>query len=489
MAIKFKVPTQGQTLDRIFFDTTKLDHLMEERLVNLRNEGKIPATMSPPQLPGLDLIRVPVGFILLGNTLQIGGEISKFTLRPYLNLDPGYYVSDKLATWSLWERYAKETGVQTQAIKYEDNTLAKVSYFNLVDYAEWLNKQVGYEFPYDNEKRAKLEARGIQLPEITDWEYFAKGTDEFTHYYPFTGSRTQNDSPNLKNELGITGLNRNMWQWTQTDAVDGFEQKYVTAQLNRYGVYMIPEILERINYHFDLVHTPFEDGEERIKFMVDRATVDKSLFLRIVRSRWPNPVSLERDIKEGKTTLPIGYGIWVAQYWDQIEPLTLADFSSTENEENRRVIMGSLDPKELFTELGKPKSSYKYEATLSLVSVDPITGKYVQQYKTVPAEYHMYEVDATVLGFNEAEDPRIAVVSAACTTTGREYLLTVPTEYLGKDVRDAVAYTFPCPISDPQWVRRQGDVAIWGKGPNSKLLNTPKVLSGKEYFKLLVAES
>lgn len=179
------------------------------------------------------------------------------------------------------------------------------------------------------------------------------------------------------------------------------------------------------------------------------------------------------------------------QFWDDLEPVKISDVMKLSNDANtRREIFQFFPTRLLFVDAQVVHNTMKITTQVDENGVE----------RTVENIYKLVRKKATdILGREVRINPGreyIYAVKVECVTTGKDYYLMVdPTADFCKEGKfnaaAAVAWTALCPISNPKGLIRQGEVMIWLKNKDSRLLNAEdrKHLTEQEYFSLLQFQS
>ncbi len=133
---------------------------------------------------------------------------------------------------------------------YKNMPVTCVSWFDAINYCNWLSKKKGFKECYIIKGDVVLwdrSANGYRLPTEAEWEFAASG-GVFKRKYIFSGSdyavkvavfkKNSNSSPAIcgsmaPNSLGLYDMSGNVWEWCW----DFYSDSYDSSSLKEYRVY------------------------------------------------------------------------------------------------------------------------------------------------------------------------------------------------------------------------------------------------------------
>lgn len=197
----------------------------------------------------------------------------------------------------------------------------------------------------------------------------------------------------------------------------------------------------------------------------------------------------------------------LAEFWDDIEPITFSDILSITNTENRRVAFKYYGIERLYNEVNPTllnKKTLKKKTTWVDKDGKLVTHKFKDTYE-------LYKVDGSVLSSNIKNNWQkiddCYFVKCKDTSTDRVYLIWVDISSVyrtnnsdwfrdGYDKKvnaiQAIAWTIQTniPLGNIEKIIRQGDCILFKrKDKTIKPLVSPRHLTESEYLNLMVAES
>ena len=186
---------------------------------------------------------------------------------------------------------------------------------------------------------------------------------------------------------------------------------------------------------------------------------------------------------------------YIANRWDEIEPITAAEALQEAMIEFRRTMFWAIGVTKLFTSLNPTLLD-----TVTLVKKnnrwDKNNKPYVQELTDI---YELYKIDgATLLGQrNNRNAVDVFAVRCWCTSTEREYWIYVPQNaayiYDHKtgekpSALKAISWTFNVSTSDIDKIYRQGDI-ILVKSKEKPEYNYSRHLTAEMYTNHLISET
>lgn len=177
-----------------------------------------------------EMVLVPGGTFVMGCTEGRGLECKDYEKAHKVSLDSFWMARTETTVWQYFlylqargRERPKGTGGEPAAF---------ISWFDAVDYANWVSKQMGAEEAIDKEGDAfqvDLHSSGYRLPTEAEWEYAARGgqasmphlhqyaggnsLDSVGWYYANSGLKAHPVKQKGPNELGLYDMSGNLWEW------------------------------------------------------------------------------------------------------------------------------------------------------------------------------------------------------------------------------------------------------------------------------------
>ncbi|MFO7882581.1 MAG: SUMF1/EgtB/PvdO family nonheme iron enzyme [Kosmotogaceae bacterium] len=207
---------------------------------------------------GSDLVLVEGGTFQMGDTWDEGETDEKPVHEVTLTYD--FYIGKYEVTFEEYDEYCEDTGKSKpddEGWKRGQHPVINVSWWDAIDYCNWLSEQEGLPKAYDedgnlldkdgNETINITEVKGYRLPTEAEWEFAAGGGNE-SKGYKYAGSNDLNEvawyddnsgghshevGTKKPNELGIYDMSGNLWEWCQ----DGYDDDYyaISPDTNPYN--------------------------------------------------------------------------------------------------------------------------------------------------------------------------------------------------------------------------------------------------------------
>ena len=212
---------------------------------------------------GYELIYIEGGSFIMGDTWGDEYSDEKPTHRVKLTYD--FCVGEYPVTFDEYDRYCRETGTEKpydSGWGRERRPVINVSWFNAIEYCNWLSEKEGLSKAYDNkgnllDKDGRVttdssKVVGYRLLTEAEWEYAAKGgnqskgyiysgSDKVNHvawYASNSRSKTQEVGMKEPNELGLYDVSGNVWEWC-SDWYGSYSSSSQTNPYNSSGSYRV----------------------------------------------------------------------------------------------------------------------------------------------------------------------------------------------------------------------------------------------------------
>lgn len=209
----------------------KQENLLE-RILNPNTTHDEKLTIEVDELE-FDMILVHKGVFKMGATREQGDDDPWANERPvHKVLLSDYYISKTVVTQSLWEAVMKPTdkSYRTRSEK-DDCPMCNISWNDCVDFIKELNKKTSRTFLLPTEAQWEFAARGgcksknykysgSDVIGEAVWYWKNSGDSQLNGLYETDKINNNNcrthsvkDESKKENELGLCGMNGNVWEW------------------------------------------------------------------------------------------------------------------------------------------------------------------------------------------------------------------------------------------------------------------------------------
>lgn len=216
---------------------------------------------NPSEVNWPDMVHIPGGTFQMGDVMEDNEVANEKPIHSVTLSD--FYLGRYAVTFAEFDTFCEAIGRKKPGDEgwgRERRPVINVSWYDAVDYCNWLSQQHGYTPVYDiqgDEVRPNWTANGYRLPTEAEWEYAARerggklrfgngkntaDAKEINFYaenhkkeYSVVGERRGKTVPvgslEAPNRLGLHDMSGNVWEWCWDWFVDYTEE----AQTNPLG--------------------------------------------------------------------------------------------------------------------------------------------------------------------------------------------------------------------------------------------------------------
>ena len=177
----------------------------------------------------LDMKSIPKGFVFVqGGTFQMGSNSGDSDEKPVHTVTVNdFYIGKYEVTQKEWKEVM---GSNPSYFKGDNLPVEKVSWYDAVEFCNKKSEKEGLQKCYSGNGKSitcNFNANGYRLPTEAEWEYAVRGGNK-SRNYKYSGSNTIGDvawyssnsgskthqvGTKQANELGISDMSGNVWEW------------------------------------------------------------------------------------------------------------------------------------------------------------------------------------------------------------------------------------------------------------------------------------